>query len=104
MNPPLDHHFIPAFFLAQWTDANGKLIEYTKRAGKVIAKPVGPRATGFERELYSFPELPADAAQFIEQKFFDYAVRVAADALQVHLTRRSVQSPQGSGAGQAERY
>jgi hypothetical protein len=92
MNAPLDHHFIPAFFLAQWTDANGKLIEYTKKAGKVIAKSVGPRATGFERELYSFPELPAEAAQFIEQKFFDYADRVAAVALQVHLNGKTAQA------------
>ncbi len=65
---PLDHHFIPAFLLAQWVGANGKLIEYTKKPGKLIAKPVGPKATGFVRELYSFPELPPEAAQFLEQR------------------------------------
>jgi hypothetical protein len=101
MNAPLDHHFIPAFFLAQWTDANGKLIEYTKRAGKVIAKPVGPRATGFERELYSFPELPADAAQFIEQNMQSELP----PTLSKFISRGGQFSrPQGSGAGQAERY
>ena len=71
----LDHHFIPAFLLAQWVGANGKLIEYTKKAGKLIAKRVGPKATGFERELYSFPELPTDAAQFLEQKTMRIAWR-----------------------------
>jgi len=88
MSHPLDHHFIPSFFLSQWC-ADGKLIEYTKKAGRLIAKPVGPKATGFERSLYSFPELPPDVAQFIEQSFFDYADRVAADALQVHLAGRT---------------
>ena len=41
--------------------------------GKLVAKLVGRRATGFERDLYAFPELPPDKAQFIEQQFFDYA-------------------------------
>ena len=37
------------------------------------------------RDLYAFPELPPDKAQFIEQQFFDYADRVAAEALQMLL-------------------
>lgn len=83
MSAPLDHHFIPAFFLAQWVSASGKLIEYTIKRDKLIAKPVGPRATGFEAQLYSFPELPPDAAHFLEETFFNYADRVAADALRL---------------------
>src|SRR5260370_30739780 len=90
---PRDHHFIPAFFLAQWAGPNGKLIEYTIKYGKLIAKPVGPRATGFEAQLYSFPELPPDVAQFLEQKFFDYADLVAADALKLHLSGSSARWP-----------
>lgn len=91
INAPIDHHFIPAFFLAQWADGSGKLIEYTIKHGKAIAKPVGPRATGFEPHLYSFPDLPADAAHFLESVFFNYADRVAADALRNHLSAAPVQ-------------
>lgn len=86
MTVPIDHHFIPAFFLAQWADGTGKLVEYTLKHGKLIAKTVGPRATGYEPHLYSFPELPRDAAHFLETVFFDYADRVAADALRLHLS------------------
>lgn len=86
MTAPIDHHFIPAFFLAQWADDTGKLVEYTIKHGKLIAKPVGPRATGYEAHLYSFPELPPDAAQFLEAVFFNYADRVAANALRNHLS------------------
>lgn len=86
MNAPIDHHFIPAFFLAQWADGSGKLVEYTIKHDKVIAKSVGPRATGYEPHLYSFPELPPDAAHFLEAVFFNYADRVAADALRNHLS------------------
>jgi hypothetical protein len=85
MNIPRHHHFIPAFYLRQWCDHTGKLIEYTIKHGKLIPKPVGPGATGYEFDLYAFPELPLDQSQFIEQKFFDYADRTAADALKLHL-------------------
>jgi len=40
MNVPIDHHFIPAFFLAQWADGGGKLVKYTIKHDKVIAKRV----------------------------------------------------------------
>lgn len=53
--------------------------------GKLIAKSVGPRSTGYERDLYAFPELPPDAAQFMEQVFFAYADQKASDALENHL-------------------
>jgi Protein of unknown function (DUF4238) len=87
MSIPLDHHFIPAFFLSQWTDVNEKLVEYTIKHDKLIPKPIGPRGTGFQPHLYSFSELPPDEAQFIEKVFFNFADRVAADALANHITK-----------------
>lgn len=89
MNPPRDHHFIPAFYLKQWAGSNGKLVEYTRKGGKLIPKPVGAGSTGYERDLYSFPELPPDAAQFMEEVFFQYADQKASDALDNHLGLRS---------------
>lgn len=85
MNAPRDHHFIPAFYLKQWAGPDGKLVEYTRKGGKLIAKPVGPRSTGYDRDLYAFPELPPDAAQYLEQAFFAYADQKASDALDNHL-------------------
>ena len=63
MSEPRDHHFIPAFYLSQWAGPKGKLIEYSRKHGKVIAKPVGPRATGFETDLYEFADLPPEQRQ-----------------------------------------
>jgi hypothetical protein len=88
MNLPHDHHFVPVFYLSQWCDPTRtplKLIEYTIKHGKLIPKPVGPDSTGFQFDLYAFPELPPDQSQFLEQKFFDYADRTASDALKLHL-------------------
>jgi hypothetical protein len=87
MSVPRDHHFTPAFYLRQWCDpATGKLVEYTIKHGKLIPKRVGPDSTGYQFDLYAFPELPPDQSQFIEQKFFAYADRTASDALRLHLT------------------
>jgi hypothetical protein len=46
---------------------------------------VGPRRTGFEENLYSFPELPTDAAQHLESKFLQLVDSDAAKALKQHL-------------------
>ena len=82
MSAPRDHHFIPVFFLKKWAATNGKVIEYTIKRGKLIAKPVGPRSTGFELDLYAFGELPPDLRQFVEEEFFSYADNIAAIALE----------------------
>jgi hypothetical protein len=91
MSVPRDHHFIPAFFLEQWQGTDDKLIEYTIKRGKLIAKPVGAGATGFERDLYAFPELPPETAQYMEQVFWDYADRTASDALRLHFDSNTQQ-------------
>lgn len=85
MSVPHDHHFTPAFYLQQWAGASGKLVEYTIRHHKLVGKRVGPRSTGYEYDLYAFPEFPPELAQWIEQRFFAYADRTAAIALTNHL-------------------
>ena len=85
MNTPRDHHFIPAFYLSQWAGADNKLVEYTIKNGKLLDKSVGPRATGYETDLYSFPELPPESAQYLEQEFFNYLDDTASRALDLHL-------------------
>jgi hypothetical protein len=85
MNAPRDHHFTPAFYLKQWANPSGKLIEYTRKGGKLISKPVGPRSTGYERDVYAFPELPSNTTQYLEQVFFAYADQKASDALDNQL-------------------
>ncbi len=86
MNAPRDHHFIPAFYLSKWAKPpDAKLVEYTIKNNTLIAKPVGPRSTGYEKDLYSFPELPPESAQYLEQAFFNYLDDTASRALDIHL-------------------
>ena len=75
------HHFIPAFYPQNWTNSSDKVIEYSVKHHKIIPKPVGPNATGFEFNLYAFSDLPPEMVQAIEEKFFQYADNMASIAL-----------------------
>ena len=88
MSIPRDHHFIPAFALAPWATNDNQLVEYTIKYQKLIPKPVGPKGTGFERDLYAFPELQPEHSQYLESVFFNYADDKAARALDLHLNNK----------------
>jgi hypothetical protein len=81
-----DHHYIPVFYLKQWCELDKKLVEYTVKHGHFIAKPVGPKGTGFQTDLYAFPELPPETAQHMEDEFLKAVDNTASLALQKLLT------------------
>jgi hypothetical protein len=70
----------------QWANADGKLVEFTRKYNKLIAKPVGPDATGFEIDLYEADDLPPDQRQFLEKVWFNYLDQTAFEALTDHLS------------------
>jgi hypothetical protein len=79
MSSPRDHHFIPVFYLKKWTGSDGKLIQYSRPCpGKFAIKKVGPRATGFHTDLYGFPDLPRELADYLEARFLARTDRLAA--------------------------
>jgi hypothetical protein len=82
MSHPRDHHFLPVFYLQRWANPDGKLVEYSRPyLNRIVPKPVGPRATGFRRDLYAFQHLPAELAQYLEDKFLKRADDKASVAL-----------------------
>jgi uncharacterized protein DUF4238 len=82
MSHPRDHHFVPVFYLQHWANQDGKLIEYSRPyRNRIVAKTVGPKATGFRRDLYAFQHLPAELAQYLEDKFLKRADDKASVAL-----------------------
>lgn len=86
----MKHHFIPKFLLKRWVKASGQLVEYRRVHGKIVSKFVGPDATGFVRNLYTFSDLPIDSSQAVEDKFFKYADQKASDALSLLVGVRFV--------------
>jgi hypothetical protein len=87
MSQPRDHHFIPVFYLKRWTNADAKLIEYSRPyKNKLVAKPVGPRATGFQTDLYAFRDCPPALAQYLESIFLQRTDSIASLALEKLLS------------------
>jgi len=35
---PRDHHYIPVFYLKQWTGPNRKVIEYSRKHGNFLSR------------------------------------------------------------------
>jgi hypothetical protein len=94
MSIPRKHHFVPVCYLQHWCSwRDGKVHEYAVKHGKVVSKRVGPRGTGFEEYLYSFPELPPDAAQYLESNFLSLVDSDAAIALKRHLAMATELTP-----------
>jgi hypothetical protein len=57
------------------------LFEFSRPYKNLITKLVGPKATGFQTDLYSFPELPPDIRHVLESRFFNSTDQLASDAL-----------------------
>lgn len=92
MSDPIDHHYLPVFFLKQWARQDGKVIRYHRPHGPVVAHPISPRSTGYEPRLYSLTECPPGRSQLIERDFMAPAVdSPAAEVLQLLLARRTLE-------------
>lgn len=70
MSLPLNHHFAPRFYLAEWHGADGKLRHYSWANGHIVVGTVNAKYAGFEKGLYSFAGLAPEKAQYIETEFF----------------------------------
>src|SRR5664279_5682343 len=79
------HHYISVFYLKQWTNRNGRLIEYSKPFRQVEARPTSPKGTGYVRGLYRLPNVPSDKAELVETIYMKVVDDAAARALQVIL-------------------
>ena len=67
------HHYIPIFYLQQWTGEDGQLVEYCRRYEGVVPRPTFPDGTGYVRGLYTLPDTPPEQAQ-LSASDLEYAV------------------------------
>jgi hypothetical protein len=66
---PRKHHYVPVFYLKQWTGTDGRLCEYKNSGGQILTRQTFPAGTGYERDLYRVEGLPDALAHVIESKF-----------------------------------
>jgi Protein of unknown function (DUF4238) len=85
------HHYIPVFYLNEWTRPDGRLTEFSRPTGKdVIPRNTSPKGTGYVRGLYRLDHLTEDAAEAYERLFFSTVDNTAKDSLDILLGRRLV--------------
>src|SRR6266568_845983 len=80
------HHYIPVFYLKQWTGADGRLCEFRRPHKAVKPRMTFPDGTGYDRGLYTFDELEPAVADFLEQKFLLRSDHRAHEVFQLLLT------------------
>lgn len=82
MSNPINHHYIPVFYLSRWVGADGRVCRFSRPYGvEVKAARVVPKATGFEPRLYETSGLPPEQAQTMEKDFMAKLDARASDAL-----------------------
>ena len=80
MNDPISHHYIPQFYLRQWTGPDGRLFRYHRPHDRVVVSKPTPEYTGFEDYLYTV-NIPNDP-QILEKEFFSKLDHYAALVLE----------------------
>jgi hypothetical protein len=85
------HHYIPVFYLKEWTRPGGRLTEFSRPAGSnVVPRNTSPTGTGYVRGLYRLEHMSGDAAEAFERLFFSMVDNLAKDSLDILLRRRMV--------------
>ncbi|UPK15813.1 DUF4238 domain-containing protein (plasmid) [Bradyrhizobium sp. 155] len=88
---PPKHHYIPVFYLREWTNHEGRLIEFSRPTGQEVQpRATAPKGTGFVRGLYRLDHLSGDAAEAFERFFFSLVDNLAKDSMDILLGRREV--------------
>jgi len=85
------HHYIPVFYLREWANADGRLVEFSRPTGQEVQpRSTAPKGTGYVRGLYRLNHLSGDAAEAFERFFFSLVDNLAKDSLDILLGRNKV--------------
>lgn len=71
MNEPIDHHYVPKFYLSKWCGKDQKIHYFRWINGKLIHNRISPKNTGFETKLYSLKHVLPNEEQEIEKVLRD---------------------------------
>jgi hypothetical protein len=67
LGEPLNHHYIPRFYLAAWRGKDGRITYYKVENRRVVVDRISTKGTGYEQGLYTFEAGPQDLTRLIEQ-------------------------------------
>jgi len=67
MNKPIDHHYVPRFYLSKWCGADNKIQYFRRINNQLISSRISPKNTAFEPNLYSLEHVSSEEEQIIEK-------------------------------------
>lgn len=85
----MDHHHLPRFHLAKWSDANGQVVRWgrVRETGKITRRLLAPDATAYVPDLYALQDVPKEKVHAVEQKVFGTIDGRAAQILDLLIER-----------------
>jgi hypothetical protein len=90
MGEPVNHHYLPVFYLRQWCNSEGKVVRYYRPHKDVVHSSITPERTGYEPHLYSLEGYPPDQRQWVEKNYMGPVVdEPASRALRILLARNT---------------
>jgi len=82
VNQPIDHHYLPVFYLKQWCGGGGKVVRYYRPYRDVVASKVIPKNTAYEPNLNTLDGFPIELRASIETHYMGPVIDApASDAL-----------------------
>lgn len=89
MSVPRDHHHLPQFMLKGWCNPiTGKVTIYTRRDVRVVVSERIPKYTGYERDLYTYRDVPTEKRTAIETDFMTPKIDTPASIILQKMTDR----------------
>jgi Protein of unknown function (DUF4238) len=90
VNQPINHHYLPVFYLKQWCGADGKVARYYRPYRDVVASARIPENTGYEPNLNTLEGFPTELRASIETHYMGPVIDTPAyDALALASRGRS---------------
>jgi hypothetical protein len=79
------HHYIPQFYLKQWTGADRRLCEYSRPYDRMKTRRRFPSETGFEYGLTTLTTYPEPVSEIVERRLMQAIDDSASKALRYLL-------------------
>jgi hypothetical protein len=84
------HHYIPQFYLKQWTGADRRLCEYSRPYDRLKTRRRFPSETGFEYGLTTLTTYPEPVSEIVERKLMQVIDDSASKALRYLLANNVI--------------
>jgi len=78
-----DNHYLPIFYLKRWAGEDGRVCVYSRPYDKSRVIRKSPKGIGYQRDLYTVPDVDGPISNYLERQFFKATDDVAALALKV---------------------